>query len=74
MRSKEMDFKRKRRGELQKKSNFVFLISIAKPMKRCLKRSILQKVLGCSKNKKIFSKFLFIAYDVWEQSEKSGGE
>jgi hypothetical protein len=33
------------------------------------------KVLGCfQKRKSIFVKFLFIAYDVWEQSEKAGGE
>jgi hypothetical protein len=31
-------------------------------------------VLGCSKKKKIFLKFLFIACDVWEQSEKAGGD
>jgi hypothetical protein len=31
------------------------------------------RVLGCSKNKSsFFSKFLFIVYDVWEQSEGIG--
>jgi hypothetical protein len=30
--------------------------------------------VGLFKKKKIFSKFLFIAYDVWEQSEKVGGD
>jgi hypothetical protein len=33
-----------------------------------------RKNLGCSKKKKIFPKFLFVAYDVWEQSEKTKGE
>jgi hypothetical protein len=28
------------------------------------------ELLGCSKNKVAFLKFLFIAYDVWEQSER----
>jgi hypothetical protein len=31
-------------------------------------------VFGCSKMKKISPKFLFIAYDVWKQSEKAGGD
>jgi hypothetical protein len=31
-------------------------------------------VLGCLKKKNIFPKFLFIACDVWEQSEKTRGE
>jgi hypothetical protein len=41
-----------------------FLGSPSEPLKK--------KLLGCSKKKKIFPKFLFIAFDVWEQSERIG--
>jgi hypothetical protein len=32
------------------------------------------KVLVVQKVWFVFSKFLFIAYDIWEQSEKAGGD